>query len=40
MIWINYVKVLGLQAYGQRDPLVEFKFMGFEMFDEMIKCDS
>ncbi len=26
---------IGLQAYGQRDPLVEFKFMGFEMFDEM-----
>ena len=26
---------IGLQAYGQRDPLVEFKCMGFEMFDEM-----
>ncbi len=26
---------IGLQAYGQRDPLVEYKFMGFEMFDEM-----
>ena len=29
---------IGLQAYGQRDPLVEFKFMGFEMFDEMINA--
>lgn len=29
---------IGLQAYGQRDPLVEFKFMGFEMFDEMTKA--
>ncbi len=27
---------IGLQAYGQRDPLVEYKFMGFEMFDAMI----
>lgn len=27
---------IGLQAYGQRNPLVEYKFMGFEMFDEMI----
>lgn len=26
---------IGLQAYGQKDPLVEYKFMGFEMFDEM-----
>jgi len=24
---------IGLQAYGQRDPLVEYKLMGFEMFD-------
>ncbi|MEG1741814.1 MAG: SEC-C metal-binding domain-containing protein, partial [Acetivibrio sp.] len=22
-------------AYGQRDPLVEYKFAGFDMFDEM-----
>lgn len=29
---------IGLQAYGQKDPLVEFKFMGFEMFDEMIQA--
>ena len=25
----------GLQAYGQRDPLVEYKMNGYEMFDEM-----
>ena len=25
----------GLQAYGQRDPLVEYKLNGYEMFDEM-----
>ncbi len=27
---------IGLQAYGQRDPLVEYKMSGFDMFDEMI----
>ena len=27
---------IGLQAYGQRDPVVEYKFAGFEMFDSMI----
>ena len=26
---------VGLQAYGQRDPLVEYKLSGYEMFDEM-----
>lgn len=26
---------IGLQAFGQRDPLVEYKLMGFEMFDGM-----
>ncbi len=26
---------VGLQAYGQRDPLVEYKLAGYEMFDEM-----
>ncbi len=26
---------IGLQAYGQRDPLVEYKMSGFDMFDEM-----
>jgi preprotein translocase subunit SecA len=28
---------IGLQAYGQRDPLVEYKLSGYEMFDEMTK---
>ena len=34
---------IGLQAYGQRDPLVEYKMSGYEMFDEMtenIKQDT
>ena len=26
---------IGLQAYGQRDPLVEFRISGFDMFDAM-----
>ncbi len=26
---------IGLQAYGQRDPLVEYKMNGYEMFDSM-----
>ena len=26
---------IGLQAYGQRDPLVEYKMTGYEMFGEM-----
>lgn len=26
---------VGLQAYGQRDPLVEYKLSGYEMFDGM-----
>ena len=28
---------IGLRAYGQRDPVIEYKFEGFEMFEEMIK---
>lgn len=31
---------IGLQAYGQKDPLTEFKFMGFDMFDNMINAIS
>jgi len=27
---------IGLQAYGQRQPIVEYKFQGFDMFDSMI----
>ncbi len=29
---------IGLQAYGQRDPLVEYKMNGFDMFDSMINA--
>ena len=29
---------IGLQAYGQRDPLVEYKFSGYEMFEEMTQA--
>ena len=31
---------IGLQAYGQRDPVVEYKFAGFDMFDAMIDAIS
>ena len=26
---------IGLQAYGQRDPVVQYKVMGYDMFDAM-----
>ena len=29
---------IGLQAYGQRDPVVEYRMAGFEMFNEMTKA--
>lgn len=29
---------VGLQAYGQKDPAVEYKFMGYEMFEEMTEA--
>ena len=28
---------IGLQAYGQKDPLVEYKSAGYEMFQEMMR---
>lgn len=31
---------IGLQAYGQKDPLVEYKFMGYEMFNDMTRAIS
>ena len=31
---------IGLQAYGQRDPLVEYKMMGYQMFGDMTKSIS
>jgi len=40
--WMNHIddmdqlrQGIGLQAYGQRDPLVEYKLQGFDMFDNM-----
>ncbi len=40
--WMNHIddmdqlrQGIGLQAYGQRDPLVEYKLQGFDMFDIM-----
>lgn len=29
---------IGLQAYGQRQPVVEYKFQGFDMFEAMIEA--
>jgi preprotein translocase subunit SecA len=26
---------IGLRAYAQRDPLIEYKFQGYDMFDDM-----
>jgi len=31
---------VGLQAYGQRDPLVEYKLAGYDMFDAMIMASN
>lgn len=28
---------IGLRAYGQRDPIIEYRREGFDMFDEMIR---
>ncbi len=42
--WMDHIDAMdqlrhgiGLRAYGQRDPVVEYKFEGFEMFEEMIR---
>ncbi|MGN0606884.1 MAG: preprotein translocase subunit SecA [Oscillospiraceae bacterium] len=41
--WTNHIddmdelkKGIGLRAYGQRNPVVEYRYEGFDMFDEMI----
>jgi preprotein translocase subunit SecA len=41
--WMNHIddmdqlrQGIGLQAYGQRDPLIEYKMNGYDMFDGMI----
>ena len=41
--WMDHIDAMdqlrqgiGLRAYGQRDPVVEYKFEGYEMFEEMV----
>ena len=41
--WMNHIddmdqlrQGIGLNAYGQKDPLVEYKMQGYDMFDNMI----
>jgi preprotein translocase subunit SecA len=29
-------QAIGLRAYGQKDPVVEYRLEGFDMFDEMV----
>ena len=40
--WMNHIddmdqlrQGIGLQAYGQRDPVTEYRFRGYDMFEEM-----
>lgn len=42
--WMNHIDAMdelrqgvGLRAYGQRDPLVEYKYEAYEIFHEMIR---
>jgi len=42
--WMDHIDAMdqlregiGLRSLGQRDPVIEYRFEGFEMFDEMIK---
>lgn len=42
--WMDHIDAMeqlkygiGLRAYGQRDPVVEYRAEGFDMFDEMIR---
>ena len=41
--WMDHIDAMdqlrqgvGLRAYGQRDPVIEYKFEGFDMFEEMV----
>ncbi|MFR7926057.1 MAG: hypothetical protein ACLU5B_00420 [Mediterraneibacter faecis] len=34
-IWIELRQGIGLQAYGNRDPKIEYKMLGYDMFGEM-----
>jgi preprotein translocase subunit SecA len=43
--WMDHIDAMdqlrygiGLRAYGQRDPVIEYKFEGFSMFEEMINA--
>jgi preprotein translocase subunit SecA len=43
-LWIDYLtdiedlrRGIGLEAYGQRDPLVEYKRRAFELFEDLGK---
>ncbi len=45
--WMNHIddmdqlrQGIGLQSYGQKDPVQEYKFQGFEMFEDMIASIS
>jgi preprotein translocase subunit SecA len=42
--WMDHIDAMdqlrqgiGLRAYGQRDPVIEYQMEGFEMFEEMIR---
>ena len=42
--WMDHIDAMdrlrdgiGLRAYGQRDPVVEYKHEGYEMFEEMVR---
>lgn len=42
--WMDHIDAMdqlrygvGMRAYGQRDPVIEYKYEGFEMFEEMIR---
>ena len=30
-------KGIGLQSYGQKNPVIEYRYQGFEMFDYMVE---
>ena len=43
--WMDHIDAMeelkrgiNLRAYGQRDPIVEYRVEGFEMFDAMIEA--
>ena len=40
--WMNHIDDMdqlriGLQSYAQKDPVVQYKFLGYDMFEEMTK---